>query len=112
MFPPTEDNILQQHEAQGHLGQFPMNSSAAVEEPIDTGDELSPEDLAFEEERKAEQEVEDGEENAIIRELIKKAEDEDLDLRVTPLCGSVTHSYFNNIQNIFLDPVARLSHVE
>jgi len=70
--------------------------------------EPSPEELEREEaEKEKEDEERELELNECIKNLIKKAEDEDTDLRITPLnLWKRNDLYFNNIQNIFLDPVA------
>lgn len=69
----------------------------------------SPEDIIAQEEKSA-QEAEDAEKEVddIIRDLIvNHAEKEDTDLRLTPLnIWKRNNLYFNNIQSIFLDPVA------
>jgi DNA-directed RNA polymerase subunit RPC12/RpoP len=73
-----------------------------------SSEEPNPEEQerAAEEQAKAEEEREK-ELNDIILELVKKAEDEDKDLRQTPLnIWKRNELYFNNIQSIFLDPVA------
>jgi predicted RNA-binding Zn-ribbon protein involved in translation (DUF1610 family) len=90
--PPDDMGMLQE-------GEVPVDPNAP-----------SPEELAAEEEkaRQAEEELEK-ELDDILRDLIKNhAEKEDIDLRYTPLnIWKRNTLYFNNIQNIFLDPIAQ-----
>ena len=69
----------------------------------------TPEEIFAQEERaKSDAESEEKELDDIIRELILIAEKEDIDLRYTPLnIWKRNTLYFNNIQNIFLDPIAQ-----
>lgn len=70
----------------------------------------TPEEIEAENARlEAEREADEKETDDLLRELIvNHAEKEDVDLRLTPLNMWRRNTlYFNNIQNIFLDPVAQ-----
>jgi len=98
MYPPSEESFK------------PILGNEDEEATWDTP-AISPEpDISNEEAGGGEVDEEEEEElNSIIRELIvEKAEKEDLDLRYSLINTCQRNElYFNNIQNIFLDPVAR-----